>query len=91
MFIAVHYLLGREYDVDQVFTQRAGQDFFQKAQILFCLVLIYEAQRFLQVGDDPIATAAHKAAVDMAAGVLIRPPAATQFVDFFLVHKGTSQ
>ena len=85
VLLAVCHLLGGEYDVDEVFSQRTGQSLLQKAQILLSLLLGHHPKGFVQIRNDLFA-AIDKTAVDPADSVFLRPPAAAQLIQFLLYH-----
>ena len=85
VLLAVGHLLGGEYDVDEVFSQRTGQSLLQKAQILLGLLLRHHAQGFVQIGND-LFTAVDIASINTADGAFFRAKTAPQLIDFFLVH-----
>ena len=72
-----HRLLGGEYDVDEVFSQRTGQFLLQKAQILLGLLLRHHAQGFVQIGND-LFTAVDIASINTADGAFFRAKTAPQ-------------
>ena len=88
VFIAVHHLLCREHNVNQVAAKSAGKPLLQKTKILLCLLLRHGTKGFVQIGDD-LFVAVYIAPVDAADSVFIGAKAATKFTEFFYCHADT--
>ena len=85
VLVAVRDLSGREFNVDEVAPQRAGERLFEQPQIHLLLLLPHHAEGGVDPRDD-LAVGVDVAAEDAAEVVFIEPEAPTNFVEFFLVH-----
>ena len=85
VLVAVRDLSGREFNVDEVASQRAGERLFEQPQIHLLLLLPHEAEGGVDPRDD-LAVGVDIAAEDAAEVIFIEPEAPANFVEFFLIH-----
>ena len=85
MLVTVRYLRRGKCDIHQVLAQGPGEGLFQKAQIHFLLLLLHEAHRGVDPGND-LLIAVDIAAKDLGNAVFIQLEAPADLVEFFLIH-----
>ena len=85
VLVTVRDLSGREFNVDEVAPQRAGERLFEQPQIHLLLLLPHETEGGVDPRDD-LAVGVDIAAEDTAEVIFIEPEAPADLVEFFLVH-----
>ena len=85
VLLPFRHLPGGKADVQQVSAQSAGQGFFQQAEILLRLLLMQDAQRLVQIGNN-LFSGVDITTIHMADKRLFRMKAAAQLADFSSVH-----